>query len=73
MSAADPRTYVVGLPVIVTVHPDGFVSVEVDSTELTVEVERAEVEYDAATVAEDVATLDTWTSGHHVAAEGYAQ
>lgn len=29
----EPRTYVVGLPVVITVHPDGTVTAEVDLSE----------------------------------------
>lgn len=32
-SAAEPRTYLVGLPVAVTVHTDGTVTYEVDTAE----------------------------------------
>lgn len=73
---AGPRTYVVGLPVIVTVTAEGFVTVEVDTAELATDLsdDNANVsDADAAQVAADAETLRTWAKGHAVTAQGWAK
>lgn len=43
-SAAEPRTYLVGLPVAVTVFDDGTVTYEVDTAEAAVAITECEME-----------------------------
>lgn len=54
LSGEDSRTYVVGLPVVVTIAADGGVTFEVDLAEVGDIDEQAPEEYDEATVAADV-------------------
>lgn len=70
-----PRTYVVGLPVVVTVTDDGFVSVEVDLAELpaTVREEGGSADHPAMLidVDRDVRTLRRWVETHAVRNEDH--
>lgn len=62
----EPRTYCIGLPVIITVHPDGRVTHEVDMGEATdidegvPEDEKGQPLYSAAQVAQDVERVSAW-------------
>ena len=72
MSAADePRTYVVGLPVVFTIYPHGDVVVKVDTGDLSKALGEHS-DYPDAVVRADDELLRTWTWAHRVGSEGYA-
>lgn len=74
--SADSRSYVMGLPVTVVVHPDGFVTVEVDLDELAEGIREEESNLDGATpeqVEEDAKLAEQWANTHMVRTEGYVQ
>lgn len=65
------RTYVIGLPVVVTVHDDGRVEYDVDTSDAGVEVRRIdETEYDDATVDRDADLVDAAHKGTPGLVEG---
>lgn len=67
----EPRRYVVGLPVLVSIHADGFVEVEVDTSELPVPKVLAEhSDYDREQIIADAELLDVWARQHAVRNEG---
>ena len=59
-SAAEPRTYLVGLPVAVTVDTDGTVTYEIDTAEAGAAVNECEQENlpDEETIQSDVAFIE---------------
>lgn len=62
-----PRTYVVGLPVVVEVRDDGHVAVEVDLTELGSRKVLAEWnDYPPETITADADYLSAWRRTHRV-------
>lgn len=74
--SADSRSYVVGLPVVVTVSPEGFVTVEVDLSDTTSVMREAEsqlADYPDAVVEDDVDVVSRWLDTHTVRNEGYAR
>lgn len=71
----DSRSYVVGLPVVVTVSPEGFVTVEVDLSETTSVMHEGESqlgEYSYDEVSKDAAVVSQWMDTHTVKNEGFA-
>lgn len=70
----ESRTYVVGLPVIVVVSPEGFVSVEVDTSELGAAVrDDTETEHTTEQVDADADLLDKWAEHHAVINQGWVK
>jgi hypothetical protein len=76
------RQYVVGLPVMVTINDEGFVTAEVDLSELAVGVEKDYLagplgeEWDSRdrtlTAVEDAEVLRRWVQTHSVRNEDFA-
>jgi len=54
-----PRTYALGVPVAITVHPNGRVDFDVDLSEVPLDESDCEPSYDDDAVAEDQAVVDT--------------
>lgn len=70
MSTTDRRTYVVGLPVIITINPDDVVTIEVDTGDLS-KVLGDHSDYPQAVVTNDAMRLHRWTQTHAVSNEGF--
>lgn len=67
------RAYAVGLPALVTISPDGFVTVSVDLSELGESIWEDGAAIDDDThMAADEAKLRAWAGTHAVTGEGYA-
>lgn len=61
----EPRTYVIGLPVVIVVHQDGRVEMQVDTSEVgsaILEEDANYNEYDEDQVDADSALVEQW---HH--------